>query len=55
MANETEESTLANPMPVGIAFWAGPGEEPTLFKVAAAYEAATQHRKAPPAFGPVKQ
>ena len=55
VANESEVSTLANPMPVGIAFWAGPGEEPTLFKVAAAYEAATHHRKAPPAFGPVKR
>jgi Asp-tRNA(Asn)/Glu-tRNA(Gln) amidotransferase A subunit family amidase len=41
-------------LPFNIAFWAGPGEEATLLKVASAYENATKHRKAPPAFGPVK-
>lgn len=41
-------------LPYNIAFWAGPGEEATLLKVASAYEAATRHRKAPAAFGPVK-
>jgi amidase len=40
-------------LPVGISFWAGPGEEPAIFRVAAAYEAATKHRMAPPAFGPL--
>ena len=36
-----------------IAFWAGPGEESLLVKVGSAYEAATHHRKAPAAFGPL--
>jgi amidase len=53
-ANELTASTLDQPMPVGISFWSGPGEEPMILKVAAAYEKATKHRKAPPAFGPVK-
>jgi hypothetical protein len=34
-------------------FWAGPGEEPTILKVASAYEAATHHRTPPPGFGPL--
>jgi amidase len=54
VANETEKSTLAIPLPVGISFWSGIGDEPVVFKVAAAYEAATHHRKAPEAFGKVK-
>jgi amidase len=41
-------------LPYNIAFWAEPGQESTLLKVASAYEAATHHRQAPPAFGPVK-
>jgi amidase len=41
-------------LPYNIGFWAEPGQEATLIKVASAYEAATHHRKAPPAFGPVK-
>ncbi len=41
-------------LPYNIAFWAGPGEESTLIKVASAYEAASNHRKPPPAFPPVK-
>jgi amidase len=41
-------------LPYNIAFWAEPGQESTLLKVASAYEAATHHRKAPPTFGPVK-
>jgi Asp-tRNA(Asn)/Glu-tRNA(Gln) amidotransferase A subunit family amidase len=41
-------------LPYNIAFWAEPGQESTLIKVASAYEAATHHRKPPPAFGPVK-
>jgi Asp-tRNA(Asn)/Glu-tRNA(Gln) amidotransferase A subunit family amidase len=53
-ANETKASTTDVPMPVGISFWGGPGDEPTLFKVASAYEAATKHRKPPLAFGPLK-
>ena len=54
-ANEDRRSTLEFPLPVGISFWAGPGDEGVVIKVAAAYEAATAHRKAPPAFGPVKR
>ncbi len=41
-------------LPYNIAFWAEPGQEATLIKVASAYEAASKHRKAPPGFGPVK-
>ena len=41
-------------LPYNIGFWAEPGQEASLLKVAAAYEAATHHRKPPPAFGPVK-
>ncbi|HEY3515566.1 MAG TPA: amidase family protein [Gammaproteobacteria bacterium] len=41
-------------LPFNIGFWAEPGQEANLIKVASAYEAATHHRKPPPAFGPVK-
>jgi amidase len=41
-------------LPYNIGFWAEPGQESNLLKVASAYEAATHHRKAPTAFGPVK-
>ncbi len=41
-------------LPYNMAFWAGPGEEALLLKVASAYEAATHHRTPPPGFGPVK-
>jgi len=41
-------------LPYNIGFWAEPGQEANLIKVGAAYEAATHHRKPPPAFGPVK-
>ncbi len=44
---------LDAPLPVGISFWAGPGDEPIVLRVASAYEAATRHRRQPPAFGPV--
>ena len=40
-------------LPVGIDFLARPFDEPTLLRIAAAYEAATRHRIAPPDFGPV--
>jgi len=50
----TEVTKAASPLPYNIAFWAGPGEESTLIKVASAYEGATKHFKFPPAFGPVK-
>jgi amidase len=54
VANNSKPSTLQHPLPVGISFWAGPGEEPTVIKVASIYEQATKHRMAPAAFGPVK-
>jgi Asp-tRNA(Asn)/Glu-tRNA(Gln) amidotransferase A subunit family amidase len=41
-------------LPYNVGFWAEPGQEATLLKVASAYEAATHHRQPPPAFGPVK-
>lgn len=41
-------------LPYTIAFWAEPGQESTLLKVASAYETATHHFKAPPGFGRVK-
>jgi Asp-tRNA(Asn)/Glu-tRNA(Gln) amidotransferase A subunit family amidase len=53
-ANESRRSTLAIPLPVGIAFWGGPGDEGVVIKVAAAYEAATRHRVPPAGFGPVR-
>jgi len=55
VANNDKPSTLEHPLPVGISFWAGPGDEGVIIKVAAAYEAATRHRKEPPAFGSVSR
>jgi amidase len=40
-------------LPVGIDFLAMPFGEPTLFRIASAYEAATHHRVSPPDFGPL--
>lgn len=52
-ANETAPTTLKNPMPYGISFWSGIGDEPMILKVAYIYEAATKHRKPPSDFGPL--
>jgi Asp-tRNA(Asn)/Glu-tRNA(Gln) amidotransferase A subunit family amidase len=49
----TTPTKLASPLPFTIDFWAAPGDETVILKVASAYEAATHHRKAPPGFGPV--
>ena len=49
----SRRTELDNPLPVGISFWAGPGDEPRVLRVASAYEAATRHRRPPPDFGPV--
>ena len=46
----TTTSKPPNPLPISIQFWAGPGDEPVMLKVASAYEAATHHRKPPAAF-----
>ena len=40
-------------MPVGVDFIGRPFDEPLLFRIASAYEAATHHRKPPADFGPV--
>jgi Asp-tRNA(Asn)/Glu-tRNA(Gln) amidotransferase A subunit family amidase len=47
------QSLMPNPMPFSINFWAGPGDEPTILKIASSYEAASKHRVAPAAFGPL--
>ncbi len=47
------QSLLPHPMPISINFWAGPGDEATVLKVASTYEAVTKHRVPPPAFGPL--
>jgi Asp-tRNA(Asn)/Glu-tRNA(Gln) amidotransferase A subunit family amidase len=41
-------------LPYNMGFWAEPGQEANLIKVASAYEAASHHRAPPPAFPPVK-
>jgi len=50
-------SRLAEPvpakLPIGIMFFGRPFSEPTLIRIASAYEAATKHRGPPPDFGPV--
>ena len=42
-------------LPVSITFLTRPFEEPLLFKIGSAYEAATHHRVPPPGFGPVSR
>jgi amidase len=42
-------------LPLGIMFFGRPFSEPTLFRIASAYEAATKHRIPPPEFGPVPE
>jgi Asp-tRNA(Asn)/Glu-tRNA(Gln) amidotransferase A subunit family amidase len=49
----TTKSILPTPLPISMMFWAGPGDEPMVLKVASAYEAATHHRVPPPGFGPL--
>ena len=46
----TTASKVPHPLPFSIEFWAAPGDEPVILKVASAYEAATHHRKPPAAF-----
>jgi len=40
-------------LPLGIMFFGRPFSEPTLFRIASAYEAATKHRIPPADFGPI--
>jgi Asp-tRNA(Asn)/Glu-tRNA(Gln) amidotransferase A subunit family amidase len=47
------ETRLPYPMPISLMVWAGPGSDPEVITVASAYEAATNHRVPPPAFGPL--
>lgn len=54
LAPGTKQTTLKHPLPISITFFAGQGEEPVLIKVGTAYESATHHRFAPPAFGPLR-
>jgi amidase len=48
-------TTLPHPLPISLMFWAGPGSDADVIKVASAYEAATHHRMPPPMFGPVPE
>jgi Asp-tRNA(Asn)/Glu-tRNA(Gln) amidotransferase A subunit family amidase len=45
---------IAAQLPVGVDFIARPFDEPMLFRIASAYEAATRHRRPPPDFGVVR-
>jgi len=40
-------------LPFSLSFWAEPGDEPTILKVASSYEAGSKRRVPPPAFGPL--
>ena len=52
--NETKlVGPIAAKLPVGVDFIARPFGEPLLFRIAAAYEAATKYRRPPDAFGPL--
>jgi amidase len=42
-------------LPLGIMFFGRPFSEPTLLRIASAYEAGTKHRIPPPDFGPVPE
>ncbi|MFT4046277.1 MAG: amidase [Solimonas sp.] len=46
---------VAAALPVNIDFLGKPFDEPTLLRIAAAYEAVTHARRAPPGFGPLRE
>lgn len=50
----SERGLLPNEMPISLMIWSAPGSDPSVIKTASAYEAATRHRKPPPAFGPLR-
>ena len=55
VGNETRlVGPVAATLPVGVDFIARPFDEPKLFRIAAAYEAATKHRRSPEGFGPLR-
>jgi amidase len=45
---------VAAQLPVGLDIVGRPFDEPLIIRIAGAYEAATKHRRPPPAFGPLK-
>jgi Asp-tRNA(Asn)/Glu-tRNA(Gln) amidotransferase A subunit family amidase len=47
------EGPIAAKLPVGIDFLGRPFDEPTLIRIASAYEKLTKHRQVPPGFGPL--
>ena len=55
LPDDVKQSRLAHPMPVSITFFSDQGQEPLLIKVGTAYESVTNHRFAPPDFGPLTQ
>jgi Asp-tRNA(Asn)/Glu-tRNA(Gln) amidotransferase A subunit family amidase len=48
------EGPVPATLPLSVMFFARPFGEPTLFRIASAYERATHHRTPPPDFGPVR-
>jgi amidase len=48
------EGPVPATLPLSVMFFARPFGEPTLFRIASAYERATHHRTPPPDFGPLR-
>ena len=55
-ATRAPSSSAPSPakLPVGIDFVGAPFDEPTLLRIASAYEAKTRHRVPPEEFGPLR-
>lgn len=53
VASDTSATIPAPGLPFSLVFRAEPGKEDVLVKIASAYEAASQRRVPPPAFGPL--